>query len=73
MTSEEKFDLLVSFYYKSIPVKITVASGEVFFCRLRGIAEGEDDLAFGIITLEKPPRHFILECNYITDIEKLNV
>ena len=71
MTSEEKFDLLMSLQRKKSRVKITSVRGEEFVCRLRAPAEDEEDWAYGIITFEEPPQHFILECNYIAKIEEL--
>lgn len=71
MTSEEKFKRLLELDKKNATVRIISVAGEEFICRLYCPAEGEEDLAYHIVTLEKPERIFILECNYIAKIEEL--
>lgn len=71
MTSLEKCKFLMKLDKKKSLVKITSVRGEVYFCRLTGFAEDEEDWAYHIVTLESPPRHFILECNYIESIEEI--
>ena len=71
MTSSEKMDILLELDKKKSLVKITSVRGEIYFCRLRCPAEDEEDWAYDIITLEDPPRNFILECNYIESIEEI--
>lgn len=71
MTSSEKFDLLMDLDKRGAKVKITTVRGEEILCKLRGMAEDEEDWAYGVITLDTPPKHCIIECNYIAGIEEL--
>ena len=71
MKSLEKFKLLVHLEKKHAVLKITTIRDEQFICKLRGVAEGEEDWAYHIETLEDEPHLYILECNYIKSIEEL--
>lgn len=64
-------DILLELDKKRSLVKITSVRGEIFYCKLRCPAEDEEDWAYHIVTLEDPPRNFILECNYIESIEEI--
>lgn len=71
MTSLEKCKFLMELDKKHSLVKITSVRGEVYFCKLRGFAEDEEDWAYHIVTLEDPPRFYTIECNYIESIEEI--
>ena len=73
MTSLEKFKLMIELQLRHVNVKITSIRGDVYFCKLHSPAEDEEDLAYHVITLEDPPRHFILECNFIKSIEEIEM
>lgn len=71
MSSLEKFKLLLELDKRGAKVRIISVRGEEYICKLYCPAEGEEDLAYHVITLENPPRIFILECDYIDSIEEL--
>ena len=71
MSSIEKMKLLMEIQRRHANVKITTIRDEVYFCKLHSPAEDEEDWAYQIVTLDKPPKYFILECNYIKSIEEL--
>ena len=73
ITSIEKFNRLIELEVADKKVKITTIRGDVYYCKVECPAEDEEDLAYHIITLEDPPRHFILECNFIKSIEEIEM
>ena len=73
MTSSEKFDILLNLDQKGSLVKIITFGGDEFLCRLEDFSEDEEDWAYQVVTLEDPPRHFILECNFIKSIEEIEM
>ena len=72
MSSIDKMKLLMEFDRKGSKLKITSIRDEVFICRLHAPAEDEESWAYDIITLDNPPKHFVLECNYIKSIEEIS-
>ena len=70
MSSLEKLKILTELDNKGSIAKITTVRGEKFFCKLEDFAEDEEDLAYRVTTLDTPPRHFVLECDYIENIEE---
>lgn len=73
MDSLSKFKLLSELEKINATVKIISVRGEEFTCKLLGFAEDEEDWAYDIITTEKPPRYFTIECNYIAEIHVMPV
>ena len=72
MTSSEKFELLLALDKKKRKVKITTVRGDVYHCKLNNFAEDEDDWAYHFISPDFPTKFFILECNFIKNIEELS-
>ena len=72
MTSAEKFKQLLELDSKNAKVKITTVRGDIYHCMVDSPAEGEDDWAYHFISPDFPTKFFILECNFIENIEELN-
>lgn len=72
MTSLEKFKQLLDFDRQNAKLKITTERGEVYFCQLDSPAEGEEDWAYHFISPDFPTKYFILECDFISEIEEIS-
>ena len=71
MNSSDIFDILMEHDKKKNKLKIKTKDGKVYKCKLRCFAEDEEDWAYCIDTLENPSRGFVLECNFIDNIEEI--
>ena len=65
------FKKLMYYDNQKSKLKIKTKDGKIYRCKLQSPAEGEEDLAYHIETLDDPPKYFILECNFIDAIEEL--
>lgn len=72
MTSSEKFDQIVDLDRRGAKAKITTVRGEVYCCKPLHFAEDEDDWAYNFMTPDYPTHCFILECNFIEQIEEIS-
>ena len=72
MTSIEKFNVIVDIGIRNAKVKISTIDGGVYYCKPLHFAEDEDDWAYSFFTPDYPTHYFILECNFITEIEEIS-
>ena len=72
MTSIEKFNKLIQLEVQEAKVKITTINGDVYYCKLQCPAEDEADWAYSFFTPDYSTHHFIMECNFIAQIEEIS-
>lgn len=72
MTSLEKFNWLIELEKKYAKIKITTVRGEIYYCKVDCPAEDEEDWAYIFISPDYPTKYFILECNFIDQIEEIS-
>ena len=72
MTSEEKMDILLALDKKDSKVKITTVRGDIYYCKLNNFAEDEEDWAYHFISPDYPTHYFIMECNFMAEIEEIS-
>ena len=72
MTSEEKMDILLALDKRGSKVKITTVRGDVYYCKLNNFAEDEEDWAYSFFTPDYPTHYFIMECNFMAEIEEIS-
>lgn len=72
MTSDEKFKYLLALNDKASKIKVTTANGATYYCVIDSPAEGEDEWAYHFISPDYPTKYFILECEFIENIEEIS-
>ena len=72
MTSLEKFNRLIRIEVQDTKVKIITVLGDVYYCKLLCSAEDEADWAYCFFTPDYPTHYFILECNFMAEIEEIS-
>ncbi len=72
MTSAEKMDILLDLDKRDSKVKITTVHGDVYYCKLNNFAEDEEDWAYHFISPDYPTHYFIMECNFIANLEEIS-
>ena len=51
---------------------MTTANGATYYCVIDSPAEGEDEWAYHFISPDYPTKYFILECEFIENIEEIS-
>ena len=72
MTSSEKMDILIDLNKRKGKAIITTVHGETYYCKPLHFAEDENDWAYDFFTPDYPTKYFILECNFIKQIEEIS-
>ena len=72
MNSLEKFNVIVSLDKRKAKAKIKTIKGEIYYCKPLHFAEDENDWAYSFFSPDYSTKYFILECNFIEQIEEIS-